>query len=107
MIKKLPRYPPRFKTDLAVKFRLANSTMAFNSGRLVNLSAGGVCLWTKSKILTGEKLELVVESVDKKGLKRRRLLRAKVTWVKGLEAGLMFETVRPVSPAYGRGPSKK
>jgi hypothetical protein len=107
MKKKLGRHPPRFKTDLAVKFRLANSTMEYNLGRLVNLSSGGVCLWTKSKLIAGEKLEMVVESVDKKGLKRRRLLRAKVTWVKGLEAGLMFEATRPVSPAYGRGPAKK
>lgn len=102
MKKTIGRHPPRFKTDLAVKFRLANSATDFQHGRLVNLSAGGVCLWTKSKINSGEKLEMIVESVDKRGQKRKRLLRAKVSWVKGEQAGLEFDKVPVISPASAR-----
>jgi hypothetical protein len=102
MKKTIGRHPPRFKTDLAVKFRLANSSTDFLLGRLVNLSAGGLCLWTKANVNSGEKIEMIVESVDKKGQKRRRLLRAKVSWVKGEKAGLEFEKIK-ASPVSARG----
>ena len=107
MKKTIGRNPPRFKTDLAVKFRLANTEMDYQAGRLVNLSAGGICLWTKSKILAGEKLEIVVESVDKRGHKRRRLLRAKVNWVKAEQVGLEFEKMKVLNPASSRDRAKK
>ena len=103
--KTLSRFPPRFASDLPVKFRLASSATEFRNGRLVDLSAAGICLMSKAKLYPGEILEMVIESVDKKVLKRRRIIRGKIAWVKGEKAGLEFAKAGKTSPASARGSS--
>ena len=105
--KTLSRFPPRFASDLPVKFRLASSATELQNGRLVNLSAVGVCLRSKAKLYPGEIIEMIIESIDKKGLKRRRIIRGKIAWVKGEKAGLEFAKTGKTSPASTRGSSSK
>ncbi len=104
--KTLSRFPPRFVSDLAVKFRLANASTGFQSGRLVNLSATGICLFTKAKLNTGEVIELIIETTDKKGLKRRRLIRGRIAWIKGERLGLEFAKAKKTSPVTRASSSK-
>lgn len=87
----IKRQPKRFPVDMPARFRAAEEPGEWLEGRLLNLSEGGLCLAAAAEfLLPGEIVEIVIESVDKKGVPRRRLVRAKVVWRKNGRAGVQF-----------------
>ncbi len=104
----IKRLPPRFPVDMSARFRSAEGENAeWREGRLLNLSEGGLCLKADSEsLMPGEILEIVIDSVDKKGIARRRLLRAKVVWRKADKAGVQFMRSRLLPRARPRNAKK-
>lgn len=87
----MSRAPKRFPVDMPAKFRVADSDGDWIEGRLLNLSESGLCLQAEAELLLpGETLEILIHSVDKKGMIRKRLMRAKVVWRKEGRAGVQF-----------------
>lgn len=102
------RQPKRFPVELSARFRSADGAEKdWVEGHLVNLSEGGLCLKAEAEILIpGEVLEIVIDSIDKKGVKHKRLMRAKVVWRKEGRAGVQFMKPRTLPQARPRKASK-
>lgn len=84
-----PRKFPRFPTDVVCLFR-HEGAFQWSEGELVNMSKGGVCLKSKVPPARGSLVELEVELLTKDGSFKKRRLKAKVVWRRGVRAGLLF-----------------
>lgn len=83
------RRHPRFMTDLTCRFRL-DGTFQWDTGELMNLSKGGVCIKCKTPPEKEAIVEIEVDLFTDEGVWKKRKMRAKVMWRRGKRAGLNF-----------------
>lgn len=80
---------PRFPTDLACLFR-AEGTFQWETGELVNLSKGGICIKAKLPPAKDSIVEIEIDLNTGSGEKKKRKMKAKVVWKRGKRSGLNF-----------------
>ena len=83
------RKHPRFPTDVGCLFRVAG-TFQWESGELINLSKGGVCIKAKLPPSKDEIVELEIDLFTDEGVWKKRKMKAIVMWRRGKRAGLHF-----------------
>lgn len=88
--KGIARAPQRFPTELEAQFRVYGTNEPWTLGRVVNLSETGACLEAGHESGAGDILELIIESIDRRGQRRKRIMCAKIIWLKSGKSGLEF-----------------
>lgn len=83
------RKHPRFNTDLVCRFRV-DGTFQWETGDLMNLSKGGVCLKAKVPPQKDAIVEIELDLFTDEGVWKKRKMKAKVMWRRGKRAGLGF-----------------
>lgn len=85
----IKRKHPRFPTDLQCLYRV-EGTFAWESGELINLSKGGVCIKAKIPPSKAAIVEIEIDLRTDEGVWKKRKLKARVMWRRGKRAGLHF-----------------
>ncbi|MCM2280705.1 MAG: PilZ domain-containing protein [Bdellovibrionaceae bacterium] len=103
----MKRQPQRFQVNIPARFRPAGTSTEWLEGRLLNLSEGGLCLESQGQtLLPGEILEIVIDTIDGKGIPRKRFIRAKIVWRKDGRTGVQFMRSHLLPPLKGQSSSK-
>jgi len=84
-----PRKFPRFPTDVTCLFR-QDGGFQWSEGELINMSRGGVCLKCKAPPPRGTAVEIEVALLSRDGSFKKRRLKTRVEWRRGIRAGLRF-----------------
>ncbi|HWU44921.1 MAG TPA: PilZ domain-containing protein [Bdellovibrio sp.] len=85
----IKRKYPRFPTDLTCLFR-SEGTFAWESGELLNLSKGGVCIKSKTPPAKDAIIEIEIDLFTEQSGWKKRKMKARVMWRRGKRAGLHF-----------------
>ncbi len=86
-----PRRYARHETEkLPVTIRIYG-TFVWTRGSVINLSQGGVQIYTPAKFMAGNKLELEFNTIDRQGRKNRRKLIVTIVWKRGYKYGCQFD----------------